>query len=248
MAGSTTTRLRGMRCRGRVALAAAVAIGLSLVYGGLRPARAQMPMPDNWVGIPKLPPSANQNPIPSTRDPNAQMLVRADQLNYDYNNSRVLAVGNVQIYYNGATLEADRVIYDQKTKRLRAEGGARLTEADGKVVYGEILDLNDEFRDGFVDSLRLETPDKLRFAAPTRNAQGPTRPCSRAAPTRPASPARMTPASRQSGRSRGCASSTMKPRRCCISRICGSKSLAYHSFGHPSSRTRTRPSSARAGS
>jgi len=27
---------------------------------------------------------------------------------------------NVQIYYNGATIEADRVVYDQKTKRLRA--------------------------------------------------------------------------------------------------------------------------------
>jgi LPS-assembly protein len=173
MAGSTTTRLWRMRARGRVARAVAiVAIGCSLVAGGLRPASAQMPMPDNWVGIPKLPPSANQNLMPSPKDPNAQMLVRADQLNYDYNNSQVLAVGNVQIYYNGATLEADRVIYDQKTKRLHAEGGARLTEADGKVVYGEILDLNDEFRDGFVDSLRLETPDKLRFAAPHAQRAG----------------------------------------------------------------------------
>jgi LPS-assembly protein len=174
MAGFTTTRLLGMRGCGRVARAAAIAaIGCSLVAGGLRPASAQMPMPDNWVGIPKPPPNANQNLMPSPKkDPNAQMLVRADQLNYDYNNSRVLAVGNVQIYYNGSTLEADRVIYDQKTKRLHAEGGARLTEADGKVVYGEILDLNDEFRDGFVDSLRLETPDKLRFAAPHAQRAG----------------------------------------------------------------------------
>ena len=75
------------------------------------------------------------------------------------------AVGNVQIYYNGTTIEADKVIYDQKTKRLHAEGNVRLTEADGKITYGQIMDLTDDYRDGFVDSLRLETTDESRFAA-----------------------------------------------------------------------------------
>ena len=51
-----------------------------------------------------------------------QMLVRAAEINYDYTNERVSAVGNVQLYYGSSTLEADRVIYDQKTKRLHAEG------------------------------------------------------------------------------------------------------------------------------
>jgi LPS-assembly protein len=97
--------------------------------------------------------------------PDAQMLVQADEIRYDYNNLLVSAVGNVQIYYNGATVEADKVIYDQRNKRLHAEGNARLTEADGKVSYGEILDLGDTFRDGFIDSLRLETPDQTRLAA-----------------------------------------------------------------------------------
>jgi len=34
----------------------------------------------------------------------------------------------VGYFYNGTTLEADRVIYDQKTKRLHAEGNVVLTE------------------------------------------------------------------------------------------------------------------------
>ncbi len=51
-----------------------------------------------------------------------KMLLHADELNYDYNNSRVSALGNVQIYHNGSTLEADKVIYDQAAKRLHAEG------------------------------------------------------------------------------------------------------------------------------
>ncbi|HEY4975276.1 MAG TPA: hypothetical protein VII41_16800, partial [Steroidobacteraceae bacterium] len=60
-----------------------------------------------------------------------QMLVQAVEVDYDYNNSRVSAVGNVQMFYNGTSVEADKVIYDQKTKRLHAEGNIRLTDADG---------------------------------------------------------------------------------------------------------------------
>jgi LPS-assembly protein len=95
----------------------------------------------------------------------APMLVKANEINYDYTNNRVAAVGNVQIYFNGATVEADRVVYDQKTKRLRAEGNARLTEADGKITYGEVIDLTDDYRDGFIDSLRVETAEDTRLAA-----------------------------------------------------------------------------------
>jgi LPS-assembly protein len=99
------------------------------------------------------------------KDSKEQMLVRADEVSYDYTNERVSAVGNVQVYYTESTLEADRLIYDQKTKRLHAEGNVRLKEADGKIVFAEILDLSDDFRDGFVDSLRLEGPDQTRLAA-----------------------------------------------------------------------------------
>src|SRR3954466_13636514 len=94
-----------------------------------------------------------------------QMLVQATEVDYDYNNSRVSAVGNVQLFYNGTSVEADRVIYDQKTKRLHAEGNIRMTDADGKITYAEILDLSDDYRDGFVDSLRVDTADQTRMAA-----------------------------------------------------------------------------------
>jgi LPS-assembly protein len=101
-----------------------------------------------------------------------QMLVRAQEINYDYTNERVSAVGNVQLYYGAATLEADRVIYDQKTKRLHAEGNVRLTQADGTVTYGEIMDLSDDFRDGFVDSVRADAPEQTRFAASRAERSG----------------------------------------------------------------------------
>src|ERR1700752_2460472 len=93
------------------------------------------------------------------------MLVQATEMRYDNTNNSVAAVGSVQIYYGGAPIEADQVIYDQKTKRLRAEGNVRLTEPDGKITYGQVIDLTDDYRDGFVDSLRLETAEDTYFAA-----------------------------------------------------------------------------------
>jgi LPS-assembly protein len=94
-----------------------------------------------------------------------KMLVQANEMDYDNVHSQVSAVGNVQIFYNGSTLEADRVIYDQKTKRLHAEGNVRLTDADGKVTTATILDLSDDYRDGFIDSLRVDSADQTRVAA-----------------------------------------------------------------------------------
>jgi LPS-assembly protein len=109
---------------------------------------------------------------PGTARPGAaqeQMMVQAGEIQYDYTNERVNAVGNVQIYYSGSTLEADKVIYDQKNKRLHAEGNVRLTEADGKITYGDVMDMSDTYRDGFVDSLRLDSPDDTRMAAARAN-------------------------------------------------------------------------------
>ncbi len=104
-------------------------------------------------------------PVPPRVANDNQMLVQANEVDYDYNNSRVSAVGNVQLFYNGTSVEADKVIYDQKTKRLHAEGNIRMTDADGKITYANIMDLSDDYRDGFVDSLRVDTADQTRMAA-----------------------------------------------------------------------------------
>ena len=144
-------------------------LGLCLAAGlgiaDVSPASAQQAIRYN-----QLPP---RPPKPATqRNNDGQMLVQATEVNYDYNNSRVSAVGSVQIYYNGSTLEADKVIYDQKTKRLHAEGNVRLTDTDGKITYANMLDLSDDYRDGFVDSLRLDTADQTRMAATRADRTG----------------------------------------------------------------------------
>src|SRR6185437_7041620 len=122
------------------------------------------------VSTPAAAQSFTYNPVPPRPVPprppsDGQMLVQASEVDYDYNNSRVSAVGNVQLFYNGTSVEADKVIYDQKTKRLHAEGNIRMTDADGKITYANIMDLSDDYRDGFVDSLRVDTEDQTRMAA-----------------------------------------------------------------------------------
>ena len=163
MAGLISTRPSGPRRYGRgVAIIAAV-LGL-LACGGLI---ASVPAAAQELTFPTRAPPLKKSKIALEREKSGQkqMLVQANEIDYDYANNRVAAVGNVQIYYGDSTLEANRVIYDQKTKRLHAEGNVRLTEQDGKVTYGEIMDLSDDYRDGFVDSLRLDAPDQTRMAA-----------------------------------------------------------------------------------
>jgi len=147
--------------RGVGRLVAVLALLAAGVFIASQPALAQQ------LAFPQKPPPPKKSQAAILRDKAAQkqMLVQAREINYDYSNHRVAAVGNVQIYYGGSTLEADKVIYDQTTKRLHAEGNVRLTEEDGKITYGQIMDLSDDYRDGFVDSLRLDAPDRTRMAA-----------------------------------------------------------------------------------
>ena len=160
MAVRLCTRPPASRLNRRAAAKVAAVLAL-LACGGtvaFAPAHAQQ------FTFPAVP-APIKKPVRIDQSGQKQMLVQAREINYDYTNNRVSAVGNVQIYYGGSTLEADKVIYDQKGKRLHAEGNVRLTEEDGKVTYGETMDLADDYRDGFVDSLRLDSPDQTRMAA-----------------------------------------------------------------------------------
>ena len=74
--------------------------------------------------------------------------------------------GSVQLFYQGRVLQADKVIYERATKRVYAEGHAKMTDEHGDVVYGTRFELSDDFRDGFIDSVQALTADKTRFSSP----------------------------------------------------------------------------------
>ena len=60
---------------------------------------------------------------------------------------------------------AREVIYDQSTGRLIAAGNVQIIDPDGSIITSDKIDITDDFGNGFVDALQLETLDKTRFAS-----------------------------------------------------------------------------------
>jgi len=164
--------------------ATASLIVLAIAAGGYAPARAQSPYDPVeqrlFIGDPtqiqnqQTPrsPTGVTSPIPtagptfSSTARGAPMQVNAGQLVYDERTSRVSARGSVQIYYDGRTIEADTVTYDQRSNRVRATGNVRVTEPSGNIAHAQDLEFDQQFTEGFIRSLNIETPDR-RFIGAT---------------------------------------------------------------------------------
>ena len=112
-------------------------------------------------------------PKPKSDKPGDRLLVEAAELIYDNDNNTVTARGNAELHYGPRTLLADRVRYDRATSRVFAEGNVRLTDETGAVLTGDRMELTDDFKNGFIDALRIqqnvETKGEVvraRFSAP----------------------------------------------------------------------------------
>jgi len=144
---------RGRAVR-RISLNLAIGGAIALLSGTLAApsAIAQSQAPLAGVSAPKI-------------DPSLPMLLQADEMIYDNQNNRVTARGNVEIYYSDYTLLADKVVYDQSANTLSAEGDVRIKEPDGAEITADQITLTDDFRDGFIKSLKIVTGDDARIAA-----------------------------------------------------------------------------------
>mgnify|MGYP000055280016 CR=1 FL=1 len=95
----------------------------------------------------------------------AKLFLSSDTLVYDRDNKKVTANGAVRINYSGYKLVANQVTYDQGSGRLVANGKIELVEPDGNKVYADSMDVTDDFGQGFVNALRVETTDDTHMAA-----------------------------------------------------------------------------------
>ena len=108
------------------------------------------------------PTSGSQPKIQSADTP---MLLQADELIYDNKNNKVRASGNVEVFYNKHTLLADNVIYDRNKNVLIAQGNVILKEPNGAIVKADRIRLTDDFREGFIKSLKIRTGDDASITA-----------------------------------------------------------------------------------
>ena len=110
--------------------------------------------------------------VATTVPSGSQMLLESDTLVYDNDSQTVTAVGGVQIDYAGNRLVAQRVEYNRKTQRVVASGDVQIVNSDGTKINSEYIDITDDFADGFVNALRMETVDKTYFAAESAERMG----------------------------------------------------------------------------
>lgn len=105
-------------------------------------------------------------------NPDAKLLLTARQLTFDQDAETVVADGAVQVEYDGYRMVAHKLVYDQRTGRLKAYGDIEMVEPDGNRVYAQEMDVTDDFADGFINSLRIETPDNTRIVADSAQREG----------------------------------------------------------------------------
>lgn len=147
---------RGNSCRtstaARGGLRAVLMLGTALGMAGfVMPALAQVPAADLGARV----------DVPE----GTRLFLEADTVTYDSERSTVTASGGVQVNYGPYRLVARNLVYNQETGRLVAAGDVELIEPSGNRIYADAVDVTDDFADGFVEALRVETPDNTRFAA-----------------------------------------------------------------------------------
>jgi LPS-assembly protein len=162
--GSSRVTCRHRKAAGRVRLAVLALLSASLITA--HDARAQDPS----TLAPDVAPSSSfpkQSLVGPSRniDRSQPLYLQGDELIYDNGGNRVIARGNVEIYYNNYILTADEVIYDQSANTLTAVGNVVLKEPNGNIVRSDRYTLTDDFRDGFVSQLSIVASDDTRIAA-----------------------------------------------------------------------------------
>ena len=98
----------------------------------------------------------HSNPAYSSRallgNGTGQLLLRADQVDYNLNTSVSVAEGHVEIDYNGRILQTDRLIYDKNKDTVTAVGHVVMMAPNGDVLFAERAQLRDQMKNGAIES------------------------------------------------------------------------------------------------
>lgn len=80
--------------------------------------------------------------------------------------TRLIADGNVEVFFKGSRLKASRIVFDQATDRLEITGPIVLTEATGEIlILASQADLAADLSEGILTSARLVLNQQLQLAA-----------------------------------------------------------------------------------
>ncbi len=140
---------RTLRAPARRLPCAAAALGVTLAMIGT-PAQAQF----SAVAGSHLPVSRS-----------APVTFSADQVEYEREQSLVVAKGHVEAWQNGVVLRADEVTFNRQTGEAVARGHVTLIQPDGQVLFADYADLDRGLRNGTFGAPRALLPQNGRLAA-----------------------------------------------------------------------------------
>ncbi|CAE7594749.1 lptD [Symbiodinium microadriaticum] len=110
-----------------------------------------------WDGVDMtLPPVTLTAPDADIMDNPAAVGLEADRVYHDQKNNTVWATGNVEIELDGRLMQADSVSYNLDTGEVTAEGNVYVKDETGHVITADKAILENEFRTGAIEGLRLE--------------------------------------------------------------------------------------------
>ena len=117
----------------------------------------------------------------------------ADQAGYDENLGVYVARGHVEMAQDDRVVMADVVTYNERAKTVSASGNVVLLMPNGDTVFGNYVDLTDDFNDGVIRSFRALLKDKSRIAAYSAHRVGGTKEILNKAVYTPCLPCRTDP-------------------------------------------------------
>jgi len=95
----------------------------------------------------------------------SDVLLQADQVEYDSDNNIVTAHGHVEVDRDSRILLADKLIYDQNTDTMTATGHVSILDAKGNVAFANHVVMTDKMRDGALEGFAALIGKTGRLAA-----------------------------------------------------------------------------------
>jgi len=116
-----------------------------------------------------LPPPAAKPAVQHAADglEKDEMYMEADEVIRDDDGGVTTANGNIEVRYNGRTLRADRLVYNDTTGVIRAYGHIVILNADGSSEYADEMVLDEEMRAGVALGFSARLQENVKIAAAT---------------------------------------------------------------------------------
>ena len=96
---------------------------------------------------------------------NTMPALLADNISYDADRDALIAVGNVEIYFDQRTMRASEITYFNETGIVEAKGPITLSAPGEDTIIANFASLDSELKSGLIQGARLVLAENFQFAA-----------------------------------------------------------------------------------